>query len=152
MIDPISAFAAVSAGHAAIKKAVEMGKDLGSLSGAISSYAKGEAELQFGENRKKSSRFSVAEDSAIEKHFKKEKMRQMRDELRSIFMLYGTMGQWERLQAEIASERARINRELQERARKIDLIKKIAVASIVFTSGLGILILWVLYLRGDLSA
>jgi len=152
MIDPISAFAAVSAGHAAIKKAVEMGKDLGSLSGAISSYAKGEAELQFGENRKKGSRFSVAEDSAIEKHFKKEKMNQMRDELRSIFMLYGTMGQWERLQAEIASERARINKELQERARKIDLIKKIAVATIVFTSGLGILILWVLYLRGDLSA
>lgn len=152
MIDPISAFAAVSAGHSAIMKAVKMGKDLGSLSGAISRYAKGEAELQFGESRQKSSRFSVAEDSAIEKHFKKEQMRQMRDELRSIFLLYGGMGQWERLQAEIANERARIQKELQEQARKRDLIINITVGTLVTVLGLGIIIAWALYLRGDFSA
>ena len=74
MIDPISAFAALSAGHSAIMKGIQMGKDLSSLSGAVNRYAKGEAELQWGEARKKKSRFSIAEDSAIEKHFKKEKL------------------------------------------------------------------------------
>lgn len=118
MIDPISAFSAICAGHAALKKGVEMGKDLGSLQRAISSYAKGEAELQFGEAKKKKSRFSVAEDSAIEKHFKKEKLDDMRNELRSMFQLFGKAGQWERLQAEIAAERARIKKELEIEAAK----------------------------------
>ena len=108
MIDPISAFSAVTAGHAAIKKAVEMGKDLSSLGKSISLYAQGEAELQFGESKKKKSRFSIAEDSAIEKHFKKERLEDMRNELRGLFAIYGKAGQWERLQAEIASERAAI--------------------------------------------
>ena len=35
MIDPISAFAALSAGHSAIMKGIQMGKDLSSLSGAV---------------------------------------------------------------------------------------------------------------------
>ena len=112
MIDPISAFAALSAGHGAIMKGIQMGKDLSSLSNAVSRYAQGEAELQFGEARKKKARFSLAEDSAIEKHFRKEKLEDMRNELRSIFQLYGKAGQWERLQAEIANERARIKKEL----------------------------------------
>lgn len=130
MIDPISAFSAICAGHAALKKGVEMGKDLGSLQRAISSYAKGEAELQFGEARKKKSRFSIAEDSAIEKHFKKEKLDDMRNELRSMFQLFGKKGQWERLQAEIAAERARIKKELElEAARK----ERIVVITVVIT-------------------
>ena len=74
MIDPVSAFAAVSAGHSAIMKAVQMGKDLSSLSSQISRYAQGEAELQFGASKKKKARFSFAEESAIEKHFKKKNL------------------------------------------------------------------------------
>ena len=69
MIDPVSALAALSAGHSAIKKGIEMGRDLSSMSNAVSRYAQGEAELQFGAARKKKSKFSLAEDSAIEKHF-----------------------------------------------------------------------------------
>lgn len=118
MIDPISAFAAVSAGHGAIMKAVQMGKDLSSLSSSISRYAQGEAELQFGAAQKKNARFSLAEDSAIEKHFRKEKLDDMRSELRQLFLYCGKPGQWERLQAEIAAERARIQKELNLRAHK----------------------------------
>ena len=53
MIDPISAFAAISAGHNAIMKAIEIGKDLSSLSNAVGKYAQGEAELQFAEAQKR---------------------------------------------------------------------------------------------------
>ena len=52
MIDPMSAFAAVSAASSAISSAVKAGKDLHSLSGPISKYAKAEAELNFGARSK----------------------------------------------------------------------------------------------------
>ena len=140
MIDPISAFAALSAGHSAIMKGIQMGKDLSSLSNAVSRYAQGEAELQFGEARKKKARFSLAEDSAIERHFRKEKLEDMRKELRSIFQLYGKPGQWERLQAEIANERAEIKRALEEEARKKDLILTIKLSEWLIQNHTGYLL------------
>jgi len=133
MIDPVSAFAALSAGHSAIKKGIEMGRDLSTMSNAVARYAQGEAELQFGAARKKKSKFSLAEDSAIEKHFRKEKLEDMRNELRSIFQLYGKPGQWERLQAEIANERAEIKKQLEEEAKKKDLILAIAISVVLVT-------------------
>ncbi len=148
MIDPVSAFAAVSAGHAAIMKAVQIGKDLNSLSSSISKYAQGEAELQFGASKKKKSKFSFAEDSAIEKHFKKEKLDDMRDELRSIFQLYGKPGQWERLQAEIASERARIQKELNLQAHRKAQLQLWSVVITTVIVGVAGIIWYALWLKG----
>jgi len=136
MIDPVSAFAALSAGHSAIKKGIEMGRDLSTMSNAVARYAQGEAELQFGAARKKRSRFSLAEDSAIEKHFRKEQLDDMRKELRSIFQLYGKPGQWERLQAEIANERAEIKKALEEEAARRERI--IATIVIILSIVIGI--------------
>lgn len=148
MIDPVSAFAAVSAGHSAIMKAVQMGKDLSSLSNAVSRYAQGEAELQFGASRKKKSKFSFAEDSAIEKHFRKEKLDDMRKELRSIFQIYGKPGQWERLQAEIAAERARIQKQLQLEAMRRERIQAAIVIFLIVGVGGGGMALWISWLKG----
>ena len=148
MIDPVSAFAAVSAGHAAIMKAVQIGKDLNSLSSSISKYAQGEAELQFGASKKKKSKFSFAEDSAIEKHFKKEKLDDMRNELRSIFQLYGKPGQWERLQAEIASERARIQKELNLQAHRKAQLQLWSVVITTVIAGVAGIIWYALWLKG----
>jgi len=129
-------------------KAVQVGKDLSSLSNAMAKYAQGEAELQFGAAQKKKSRFSFAEDSAIEKHFRKEKLDDMRNELRSIFQLYGKPGQWERLQAEIATERARIQKELNLKAhRKEQLQIWCTVIAMVVVGGGGFL-WYVLWLKG----
>jgi Fe2+ transport system protein B len=150
MIDPISAFAALSAGHSAIMKGIQMGKDLSSLSGAVSRYAKGEAELQWGEARKKKAKFSLAEDSAIEKHFKKEKLDDMRSELRQAFQYFGKPGQWERLQAEIANERVLIKKALQEEADRKERIVMI-VGSITTTVIAGVVLYyWVMFLKGTL--
>jgi len=150
MIDPISAFAALSAGHSAIMKGIQMGKDLSSLSGAVNRYAKGEAELQWGEARKKKSRFSIAEDSAIEKHFKKEKLNDMRNELRQAFLYFGKPGQWERLQAEIANERALIKKRLQEEAERRERLILIWGTIITIIVGSGILFAWISFLKGTL--
>jgi septum formation topological specificity factor MinE len=148
MIDPVSAFAALSAGHSAIMKGIQMGKDLSKLSNAVSRYAQGEAELQFGAAQKKKSRFSLAEDSAIERHFRKEKLEDMRNELRSIFQLYGKAGQWERLQAEIASERARIQKELNLKAHKKEQLQIWCTFIAMVVVGGGGFLWYVLWLRG----
>ena len=148
MIDPVSAFAALSAGHSAIMKGIQMGKDLSSLSNSISRYAKGEAELQFGAARKKKARFSLAEDSAIEKHFRKEQLDDMRRELHQAFQYFGKPGQWERLQAEIANERALIKKALEKEAKRKELIMSIIVGLIIFVGGGGIMISWIAWLKG----
>lgn len=148
MLDPISAFAAITAGHKTIMGAIKIGKDLSSLSTAIGKFAQGEAHLQHAEAQKKKSRFSLAEDSAIEKHFKKEALEDMRNELRSIFMLYGKAGQWERLQGEIAQERARIKKELAEQQRIKDRNLTITVVTTILILGTVAIAAWVKFLQG----
>ena len=148
MIDPITAFSAICAGHKAIMKGVQIGRDLSSMGAAVKKYAQGEAELQVGEARKKKSRFSIVEDSAIEKHFKKEALEDMRNELRSIFQLYGKPGQWERLQAEIARERAEQKRILALQMHIRDRNITIAAVVAVITVGVTFMYLWVALLKG----
>ncbi len=150
MLDPISAFAAITAGHKTIMGAIKIGKDLSSLSTAIGKYAQGEANLQFGESQKKKSRFSLAEDSAIEKHFKKEALDDMRNELRSMFLLYGKDGQWERLQSEIARERAAIKKELAIQKKIKDRNTLIVTVTTVLIVGLLGIVGFANFLKGTL--
>ena len=150
MLDPISAFAAITAGHKTIMGAIKIGKDLSSLSTAIGKYAQGEANLQFGESQKKKKRFSLAEDSAIEKHFKKEALDDMRNELRSMFLLYGKAGQWERLQSEIAQERAAIKKELRIQQKIKDRHQAIVAVTVVLFIGFLLIITFAKYLQGTL--
>ena len=149
MLDPISAFAAITAGHKTIMGAIKIGKDLSSLSTAIGKYAQGEAHLQFGESQKKK-RFSLAEDSAIEKHFKKEALDDMRNELRSMFLLYGKAGQWERLQSEIARERAAIKKELAIQKKIKDRNTLIVTVTTVLIVGLLGIVGFANFLKGTL--
>ena len=148
MLDPISAFAAITAGHKTIMGAIKMGKDLSSLSTAIGKFAQGEAHLQHAEAQKKKSRFSLAEDSAIEKHFKKEALEDMRDELRKAFLYFGKAGQWERLQAEIAQERARIKKELAEQQRIKDRNLMITTVTALVVLGTVAIVAWIKFLQG----
>ena len=53
----------------------------------------------------------------------------MRDQLREIFLLYGSPGQWERLQGEIASARAE-KKELKRLEQEKERRKTIIVASL----------------------
>ena len=104
-----------------------MGKDINSGAGAVQKYAKAEAELGFGKARKKRGIFGGLMDSAIEQHFKEEEQKRLKAELKSLFMLYGSPGQWERLQATIAQARAEHKKMLEEKARQRDLLVKTSV-------------------------
>lgn len=140
MIDPMSAFAAVSAATSAISSAIQAGKDLSALSGPISKYAKAEAELQAGAKAKKNSFFSKfggVEANAIDEFFKKEEVAEARTKLREIFMLYGKQGQWERLQAEIARQR-KLEMDKVEQELRIRKIKQQISICILIAIGVGL--------------
>ena len=149
MIDPISAFSMLTTAHSALKKMASMGKDLSSATKAISSYAKAEAELGFAKEQKKKGIFGSVMDNAIEEHFKEEEQKRLKDELRSLFLLYGAdgMGQWERLQATIASARAKHRKQLKEMQRIRDRNTLIVVCTILITLGAGGIILLANYLK-----
>ena len=146
MIDPVSAFGLIVSAHKTIKKCVEMGRDLNSAQNAVMQYAKGEAELGFGKERKKKSIFGGVMDDAIDKHFKEEEQKRLKEELRSIFRLYGSPGQWERLQATIAQARAEHKKALEERARQRDIFVKTTVAIVVALLGFVGIYYYALYL------
>jgi hypothetical protein len=147
MIDPISAFAMLTSAHSALKKCVSMGKDLSSATNAITQYAKAEAELGFAKEQKKKGIFGSVMDQAIEQHFKEEEQKRLKDELRSLFLLYGSAGQWERLQATIAQARAEHRKQLQEKQRIQDRNTLIVVCTVLVIAGIGSIILFANYLK-----
>ena len=147
MIDPISAFAMLTSAHSALKKCVSMGKDLSSATSAIASYAKAEAELGFAKEQKKKGIFGSVMDQAIEQHFKEEEQNRLKDELRSLFLLYGSAGQWERLQATIAQARAEHRKHLKEQQRIKDRNTMIVVCTVLAIVGIGGIILFANYLK-----
>lgn len=147
MIDPVSAFAMLTSAHNAISKICKMGKDLSSATKFVTQYAKAEAELGFAKEQKKKGIFGSVMDQAIEKHFQEEEQKRLKDELRSMFLLYGSAGQWERLQATIAQARAEHRKHLQEQQRIRDRNLMITVGVVSFILGIGVLIMFINYLK-----
>jgi hypothetical protein len=147
MIDPISAFAMLTSAHNAISKICKMGKDLSSATKFVTQYAKAEAELGFAKEQKKKGIFGSVMDQAIEKHFQEEEQARLKDELRSLFMLHGSYGQWERLQATIAQARAEHRKQLKEQQRIKDRNLMIIVCTTLAILGVGGLILLINFLK-----
>ena len=90
-------------------------------------------------------------DNAIEQHFKEEEQTRLKDELRSLFLLHGSFGQWERLQATIASARAEHRKQLKELRRIKDRNLTITVVTVLLIVGLGGIFLFIKYLKNDFS-
>ena len=150
MVDPLIAFAAIKTASASISAAVKAGRDLSSLAGPITKYAKAEAELQFGAAKKKRGVFAklgATDESAIEKHFRQEEVRRLRKDMRELFMLYGSPGQWERLQATIAEERAEKQKQLRLAEHKRQQMVQIIMAILVISTAVTMLVGWVLFLQ-----
>jgi hypothetical protein len=87
-------------------------------------------------------------DDAIDQHFKEEEQKRLKDELRSMFLLYGSAGQWERLQATIAQARAEHKKALEEQAKQRDLVINCTVGVVVASIGFAFIYYWIKYLKG----
>ena len=145
MIDPFTAFAALKGATEVISKGIKTGRDLMNMSSSISRWAKAEASLQVVANEKPKGlgklfgKLTGAEQNAIDAHFRKEEAKRIRDEMREMFLLYGSPGQWERLQQEIAVERKRQSDILKEQIRKQKFRRNLIIGSIAAILGLGII-------------
>jgi len=152
MIDPISAFSIISSAAGAISGSIKAGKDLSSLSGPISRYAKAEAQLNFGAARKKKSIFSKmtgAEQAGIDSYFRQIELDNLRKEMREVITIYGKPGAWQALQAEIARQRQIQKEELERRAKVRDAIILWTVLPAILIVGAGLLYLFVTFLKGQ---
>ena len=67
--------------------------------------------------------------------FVKEEANRIRDEMRELFMLFGSPGQWERLQAEIAAERVRRKKALEAEARRKRRLKNMIILTLSLVTG-----------------
>ena len=145
MIDPFTAFAALKGATEVISQGIKTGKDLVNMSSAVSKWAKAEANLQVVASEKPKGlgklfgKLTGAEQNAIDAHFRKEEADRIRDEMRSMFLLYGSPGQWERLQKEIAIERKRQADFLKQQIAAARRRKNIIMWTIAGIIGLGIL-------------
>tara|TARA_R100000900_G_C3271045_1_gene151707 strand:+ start:85 stop:543 length:459 start_codon:yes stop_codon:yes gene_type:complete len=152
MIDPFTAFAALKAASGSISSAIKVGRDLTSMGGAVAKWAKAEASLQVVANQKPGvfGKLTGAEQNAIDAHFRNEEAKRLRDEMRELFVLYGSPGQWDRLQSEIAAERARQAAAVKEQLRKQKLRHNIIIGVVLGIIGFGLITLEVMYLKGML--
>ena len=147
MIDPFTAFAALKGATEAISQGIKTGRDLVNMSGAVNKWAKAEANLQVIASEKPKGlgklfgKLTGAEQNAIDAHFRKEEANRLRDEMRSMFLLYGSAGQWERLQQEIAVERKRQSDILKEQIRKQKFRRNLIIGLIATILGLGIIVI-----------
>jgi len=145
MIDPFTAFAALKGATEAISQGIKTGKDLMKMSGSVAKWAKAEASLQLVSSEKPKGlgklfgKLTGAEQNAIDAHFRKEEAKRIRDEMREMFLLYGSAGQWERLQKEIAVERKRQADLLKQKIAAAKRKKNIILWTIGGLLGLGFL-------------
>ena len=145
MIDPFTAFAALKGATEAISSAIKTGRDLSTMSSSVAKWAKAEASLQVISSEKPKGlgklfgKLTGAEQNAIDAHFRKEEAKRIRDEMREMFLLYGSPGQWERLQKEIATERKRQANFLKQKIAAAKRKKNIILWTIGGILGLGFL-------------
>jgi len=143
-MDPFTAMAAASAAFKGIKKAVEVGKEISSMGSTLSSWSKAVSDLDFLEQKAQKppmyKMFSDTQSNALELWSQKQKLKEMREELRShISFVYGPSA-WEEI-VRIEAQQRKEQRELVYKKQEAldNLINAMFIGAIVL-AGVGALI------------
>jgi len=138
MIDPISAITLATSAYKGIKKAVEVGKEISSFTGAISQFAKASSDIDFLEQKSKKpplyKMFSDNQSNALEIWTQKQKLREMREELKThISWTYGPSA-WREIVAIEAQQRKEQRELVYAKKEAMDnLINGILITLIILT-------------------
>lgn len=138
-MDPITL---CTSAFTAIKSGVEVGKQLTDLSHQIIKFVGGMSKVEEEHKKKKNSWFTSSNEQALDTFFSLQKVHQMEEQLREVFMLYGNINMWNEfvaIRAKIRKER-RIKREREAR-EKAETIKLLSYCGIV----VGLLIIIVIF-------
>ena len=138
-MDPITL---CTSAFTAIKSGVEVGKQLTDLSHQIIKFVGGMSKVEGEHKKKKNSWFTSSNEQALDTFFSLQKVHQMEEQLREVFMLYGNINMWNEfvaIRAKIRKER-RIKREREAR-EKAETIKLLSYCGIIA----GLLIIIVIF-------
>jgi len=132
MLDPLSAYAACKSGIALIEEGIKTGKKIHELASSVSKWAIAESSLDVhASNKGKGGMLSKLglssiEEDAMAAYLRKKEIKEKKDRLREIFLLYADNGlqEWENLQAEIGRLRKRKKEQLRREMEEREQIKK----------------------------
>ena len=136
MIDPFTAMAAATAAFNGIKKAVSVGKDITSMGRTLSTWSKAVSDLDFLEEKAKKpplyKMFTDTQSDALDIWSKKQKLKEMREELRAhISWTYGPSA-WDEI-VKIEAEQRKAQRDaVYARQEQIDKLINSIVISVIF--------------------
>ena len=142
MLDPISAITLATTAYKGIKKACEVGKEISSFTGAISQFAKASADIDFLEQKSKKpplyKMFSDTQSNALEIWTQKQKLKEMREELKEyISFVYGPSA-WREIVAIEAQQRKEQKELVYAKREAIDNLINGIIITIIFLIGIGI--------------
>ena len=141
MIDPFTAMAAATAAFNGIKKAVAVGKDISSMGSTLSSWSKAVSDLDFLEQKAQKppmyKMFSDTQSNALEIWSQKQKLKEMREELRShISFVYGPSA-WDEIVRIEAQQRKEQRQAVYDKQEAIDNLINAAVIGLIVLAGIG---------------
>ena len=150
MIDPFTAMAAATTAYKGIKKAVEVGREISGMAGSISQWSKAVSDLDFLEEKAKNpplyKMFNDNQATALDLWSQKQKLKEMREELRAhISWTYGPSA-WDEI-VRIEAQQRKEQRELVYKKQEfIDNCINWAAGIAVALAGVGALIVAMYFL------
>ena len=101
MIDPITAMATATAAYNGIKKAVSVGREISGMAGTISQWSKAVSDLDFLEDKAKNppmyKMFNNNQATALDIWAQKQKLKEMREELKNHISWHYGPSAWEKI-------------------------------------------------------
>lgn len=139
LLDPFTAFATIKSATSLLSEGIKTGKKLHDMAKEVTRWANAESSLDLHASNKGKGGvmsklgLSSVEEDAMASYFHKKQLREKRDELRQIFLLYADNGlkEWELLQAEIGRIRAQKKAELRRKIAERKKIQKIIGLSVL---------------------
>lgn len=144
MIDPITAFAAAQTAVSAIKKGIQLGKDIGGISGDLAKFAGAISDIDFAHKSAENQPwyavlFGGTGPSAMDIFAKKKQAEALRAEIKQYIQFGYGQSAWEELlfiEAQVRKERQKT---LYRKAKIKQTIIEWIVGILVLVSGIGIL-------------
>ena len=151
-MDPFTVMAAATTAYNGIKKAISVGKEISSMGSTLSSWSKAASDLDFLEQKSQKppmyKMFSDTQSNALELWAQKQKLKEMREELRShISFVYGPSA-WDEI-VRIEAQQRKEQRELVYKKKEAldNLINALMIGAILL-AGVGAIIV-AMYLIGS---
>jgi len=144
-MDPFTAMAAATAAYNGIKKAVSVGKEISSIGSTLSSWSKAVSDLDFLEKKAQKppmyKMFSDNQANALEIWTQKQKLKEMREELRShISWTYGPSA-WDEIVRIEAQQRKEQRDLVYKKQEQIEGLINFAIITLIVLAGVGALII-----------